>query len=486
MKMLAAPLLAVLLTAGIASAQITPRVYNHPLVPSAEALNRLGMKLSWKAFLPVEDSRDGIATAQVWGDRLFVQLRNGAVLAIHADTGQTLWRARVGPPYRPLQPLGFNYDTVFGVNGTLLFALDRASGRTKWAMELPNVPTTAPVADSQRVYVCLTSNRIHVYRLPVPGVDPDPPPLEKKLPAMPPPGQKPKPESAPTPPDIGGARRSALGTFYASESRAVTPLTERSRPPNITYTPLASATQAALSLAQNYQLPLAWEYRADSRLELAPLVTLRKPDSVGAVLLPSTAGITYGSSKIARQLLYSFQTEAPVSAPPGQYGDIAYIPYGNDILVAMNIENGRLLWRLAIGGTSRRKPQVTDEDVWMMPERAGLYRVSRASGEVIWDNSKVEQFLAANKEMVYTLDARGHLLVLDRKRGTPLGSYDISDFKVPIVNDYTDRVFLASHDGLLICLHDRHYAAPSWNKQLLEEPKPQPRQRAEAMADKDK
>jgi hypothetical protein len=79
---------------------------------------------------------------------------------------------------------------------------------------------------------------------------------------------------------------------------------------------------------------------------------------------------------------------------------------------------------------------------------------------------------------------RGQVLVLDRARGTQLSSFDVREYKMPVVNEYTDRLFLAAHDGLIICLHDRHYATPSWNKQLLEEGKPEQRKRMEVIGQK--
>lgn len=474
MLKITAPFLTVILAAGVAAAQNPTRVYTHPLVPTDEALNRLGMKLAWKTYVPVETSQDGISTVQVLGDRMFMQLRNGAVVAINADTGQTIWRARVGAPYKLQMPLGFNFDTVFGFNGTRLFALDRATGRTKWESELTNMPVTGPVADSGRVYINLIGNKITVFNLPLVDLGAPPPPQPNTLLPPPPPGQRAKPEILPSPPDPG-QRRSALGVYYPSESFMTTPLTDPTHPPRITSTPLVTAQQSRMSLAGNYQLQQAWEYVADSALNVSPLLSMRKPDSPGVMMIPSSSGVTYGTLKVEKVLMYSFQTESPVSAQPVQYGDIAYIPFRNATMIAMNIENGKLLWRLGTGGLSRTKPQVNDEDVYMMPEREGLYRLNRATGQVIWKNAKAERFIAASPQIVYALDPAGQLLLIDRARGTELTRYDIREFKVPVVNDYTDRVFLAAHDGLVICLHDRHYATPAWSKQLVEEGKPEKR-----------
>jgi len=36
--------------------------------------------------------------------------------------------------------------------------------------------------------------------------------------------------------------------------------------------------------------------------------------------------------------------------------------------------------------------------------------------------------------------------------------YDIRDFVFPVVNGATDRIYLASNNGLIVCLHDKDYA----------------------------
>src|SRR5262249_40373432 len=77
---------------GFVAAQPETRLLSRPQIPSTEALARLNLKLGWKTALPVEDSRDGLASMQVVGDRILAQLRNGAVVMINADTGQQLWR----------------------------------------------------------------------------------------------------------------------------------------------------------------------------------------------------------------------------------------------------------------------------------------------------------------------------------------------------------------------------------------------------------
>ncbi|MBL8797170.1 MAG: PQQ-binding-like beta-propeller repeat protein [Planctomycetia bacterium] len=476
MKKLLALTTAFVLTAGPAAAQAPKsRVYTQPPLPSAEALTRLNLKQAWRTYLPTDTSRDGVATVQVMGDRLYIQLRNGAVLALNADTGQTLWRARVGQTYNVTQPLGFNFDTVFVVNGSRVFGLDRATGGLKHELVSPNIPTAPPVGDAERLYLCVGGNRLLVYTLPVPDEN------EGAVPAPPP---------ARTPPagpivtnEMLGTRRSALGGYYGTESRMLSPLSSDNRM-HETYTPLATANQTNLARSAKQQLSVAWEYTTDGRLEYAPLITLRTQDTPGFLVVPSAKGTTYGSVKSVKALTYGFETEAPATAPMAQYGDIAYMSYGNATLSAMNIDTGKLLWRLPIAGTNRRKPIVTDEDIYILPDRAGLYRINRGTGDVIWQNQKAQKFLSYNRKFVYALDFAGDLLVLDRARGTELSKYDVRDLVVAIDNEYTDRFFLAAHDGLLVSFHDRDYASPVYHKQLIEEQRLQ-RKRMEEMPAKE-
>ena len=75
--------------------------------------------------------------------------------------------------------------------------------------------------------------------------------------------------------------------------------------------------------------------------------------------------------------------------------------------------------------------------------------------------------LAVNPKYVYAMDGVGRLMVIDREDGRVWSRYDFRDFPVPVINELTDRIYLAAHDGLIICLHDRAYATPREMKALI-------------------
>jgi len=96
----------------------------------------------------------------------------------------------------------------------------------------------------------------------------------------------------------------------------------------------------------------------------------------------------------------------------------------------------------------------------LCPVRSGLTRVDRLSGKGVWSNKTAVRFLSTNFKYVYANDVFGNLLILDYNRGTELARWDARSWLLPMPNDYTDRLFLANHDGQIVCLHHRDQVKP--------------------------
>src|SRR4051794_34421496 len=75
-----------------------PRVWTRPVPPAPEVLDRLNLRLDWRAGVPVDGPRDGVATVQHLSDLVIVQTRRGAVTALDPVTGAARWRTAVGEP----------------------------------------------------------------------------------------------------------------------------------------------------------------------------------------------------------------------------------------------------------------------------------------------------------------------------------------------------------------------------------------------------
>ncbi|MBI3408321.1 MAG: hypothetical protein HY040_08190, partial [Planctomycetes bacterium] len=87
-------------------------------------------------------------------------------------------------------------------------------------------------------------------------------------------------------------------------------------------------------------------------------------------------------------------------------------------------------------------------------------RLDRDVGKELWQNTQAERFLATSGKFVYALDRTGLFLVMDHARGTTLAHYDMRDWTLHLANEWTDRIYLASHDGQILCLRHKDYPDP--------------------------
>jgi outer membrane protein assembly factor BamB len=452
-------ILMVLLSTMSAAAQNPIRVYSEPAVPTQETLGPLNLKLAWRIYLPTDRRRDGIFSVQIVpqgrGEQILVQTRAGLVIALDGESGVTQWRARIGNPYTVANLLGYNSKSVFAVNGLELYSVNRATGIIQWIFTLPHAPTSAPVADDDRLYVTLT-NRLHAYDLPK-EVDTTPSGIEKRLEALP-------ERAAGTTPDSVSLEQAKTASVFGARAQgiqAVSAVSSRGQAVR-SVGPLASLSAGTALPPAGPQPQFLWEYLTDSPVELSPLYT------ASFVAMASYNGVFFVMGNEDGRHLYRLQAGPPLTAPLSQYKEIegtgklfAYVASEDYSVYALDVELGRVLWRFAAGGPVKRRAIPTDHDVYVSAERAGLYRVDRNTGDLLWQNSDAERFLAANKKYVYAADRSGRLLILDLARGNVLATYQATrDFVVPISNNLTDRILLASNDGLLVCLHDRDYRTP--------------------------
>jgi outer membrane protein assembly factor BamB len=436
--------LALMLTATAVTAQDPRLLFSRPAVPPREALDRLNLQLGWRTYIPVESGRDGIYSVQFTGREMFVQTRSGMVVSLDPETGETHWRSLPGLPYRDKHPVGYNSALVFVVDATTLYALSRATGAVVWQFDLPDAVIAAPAADEEQVYLSFGGGVTTVYAI-TRGMPPKPARKNDML-AAPPAGGAGGPETMPapgggTPPPPPPTNDPLAPKVGDREAAAATgPYSMQKFRPYPRWTP-----PPLLSL---------FEHHLDAGQERPPLLTNE------FMMLTDRRGTLLGLSKYQRAEAFRFPTGGQITAPSAQYGDIAYAPSQDQNVYALNIATGRSPWHYTLPTEVYWPPQVTDQDVYLSPAGAGLYRLLRETGQLVWHSGPAQRFLAANPKFVYATDRSGRLLVLDQWRGTYLSGYDTHDYVVPISNEYTDRFYLAANDGLLICLHDREYVTP--------------------------
>jgi outer membrane protein assembly factor BamB len=418
MKILATPLLTLLLTVTPATAQLVVRQWSNPRLPARRDLERLNLKMAWRVYLPVATSRDGIHTVHLLPKQMFVQTVSGLVVALDPDTGVIEWQTRVGRPYQGVNvPLGFNRRSVFAVRADKLYSLDRTTGKEEWVYTLPTAGAAAPVADDDTVYIGLASGWVYAYLLP------DLAEWRKK----------------------NGRAQTGLETV---------PSRRRSLDPEGRTSGVDLENIAQLRRNLGPQPEVAWQYLFEAGQ------TRYTPRQTEDTLIFTTHnGYIFTLGKDTGEELYRFKASGPIVAPMGLAGNTAYVGSDDFNCYGVDAAGAHLDWRFTAGSAVRVQPAATDDSVYVACDRA-LFRLDRGTGREVWRSTDARRFLAANRKFVYAFDRHGRLVVVDRDRGTRLGRLDTRDYVYPIPNDLTDRLFLAAHNGLLVCLHDLDQKTP--------------------------
>ena len=252
-----------------------------------------------------------------------------------------------------------------------------------------------------------------------------------------------------------------------------------------TIPPSVAAALALTDLRPKPIQPLMrWEYGLRGRIEYPPLLTQQR---VWIFLSPQ---YVYAFNKKDRTVELTDKLIDNITAAPVQAEDTIYIPTANALLAV----NGRLgstdsgldlLWRTPIPGRNNHSPFVTNKYVFVSGDETGVICLDRRTGQVLWHSDKdIDTVFAANEEFVYTRDRVGNLLVFDvgqatdpsRQRSLPLAELEARDYNLVITNTVSDRVYLATKGGTIICMRDKapKYMAPIriWPAPLVKTPLP--------------
>ncbi len=413
--------LLLLVSCHIASAQYGGRIYTRPQLPPAFILDKLSMKVAWSGKIKTNGLKDGIATIQHLpaankdtNADLVVQTIDGSIVVMDAENGDLKWRTDIRIPFERIVPVAFNQDSIFVFRADYVYALARKTGRhrfykvsflrglvnktiqpqlsVKLGYRLFFPPTTPPIADDTALYIP-SGPRIAAYLPPFVG------PKQITVPAI-------NPESA-LPPD-----------------------------------------QFDLQKLNPPELKILWSKRfVDFDFASRPVL------SKTVITLPGTNGLLLAYTLIKGEEVARYKVYGKLSAPLAQYGSQAFVGTEETYLYAFDVESKKIKWRFFSGGRIKKRVHATYLDVFVTPEKAGLCRLDRKTGKLKWRNRDANLFLGVNQKFVYGRDRRGNLLVIDYLRGRTLAKMNTRAWTFPVSQTNTDRLYMTSHNGRIMCLH---------------------------------
>lgn len=214
---------------------------------------------------------------------------------------------------------------------------------------------------------------------------------------------------------------------------------------------------ASMLPAYSFQA-VTWRFRTSQAVTAAPV------PSGNFVAFASRNGSLYSVGSEDRQLLFQFETDAALTAPIVRYKNTLLLASEDYNFYSLNVQNGKPGWQFSAGLMIRKAPVLIGDEVYLLPDHGGIVKLAAATGAVQWREPRIKDFLAASTDRVYTVDQGNKLNILSRTDGALQGTMPLGNFTHYLVNDRSDRIFVATKDGFVLCLRETGRDFPRFHK----------------------
>jgi outer membrane protein assembly factor BamB len=368
---------------------------------------------------------------------LFAATDHGMLHCYDADTGEKRWTQAIALEGDVTNRPAITDKYVYATSGSKLMRLEKARGRVLITRDLPFVSNAGPAANDRFVFVPC-GNSIYCYEVPDP-----------KFEGQPGPGS-----------GIGGP------LFVRDEVNGGKRFNVHV-PPGQT--------------RRFEKMPSPWHYTADVAFNSVPILYKGNVIAVGSNGVLTSFRQEFGERTLVHRNGYA------VIAPLGMMDHFVYLASSDFAVYCIDIRNGKELWRYPSGFPVRQQPVPFASEVLILSEGGGLVALDNKDGTPIWVNDSMRRLVAVSKDHVFAADRQNVVQVLLRKTGGVLGSLPLSDYTVSPVNQYNDRLYMCSPDGVLLCLHETASPAPYLHPQTsgIEDEERERKELAEKVGEKE-
>jgi outer membrane protein assembly factor BamB len=195
-------------------------------------------------------------------------------------------------------------------------------------------------------------------------------------------------------------------------------------------------------------------YQSFGRIDVEPIITRE------SLLWATSRGFVFVTSHNMNTVRFRFDTRAAISAPLGYRAPHVLVASRDGYVYAVHEYNGFTPWRFTSGSPINQPPVPIGESVYVIPQDGGVFSLSVANGSEQWFAPRGKQWVAGSPNRIYVKDDIGQLLVIDSKTGGQIGTLPTESYGVHLTNQLTDRVYLSTPSGMLVCLRGQDQPRP--------------------------
>lgn len=371
-----------------------------------------GWRLNWVIQLPFDTDRTRLESLSISDSLIVATTGDGRVHAYHEGSsplaGTLSWSQRIGHATAPGLPANIGPSLVIATRGSNIYGFDRSSGDRLWAERLGRMPNAPAVEGDNWMFVPYGPLRI------------------MRLDAYP----TGRPRSMVSLASQSGDDAAAVEAAKQGRSRAELESNEALL--------LEAGTSYAKAVHRLEPFSVAWI--GDEGM----LVTLNDLENGW-----KRHELRLGSQAVGDLIHREGSIWMTLSS-----GDL--IRVDSDPAAGLSVR-----WRAALPKMPAGDLLIDGEILLVSLDTWGIEARSAATGELLWTRDESLRMLAAGGGMAWFIDAVGRLLLVDLADGSSLAKLQPGRFQMPVTNTVTDRLYLATHDGVVASLAANVETVPS-------------------------
>jgi outer membrane protein assembly factor BamB len=375
------------------------------IIPTRTALAQVGLERHWFNAVPLSRGSSRVAAMNLAGKYLFAQTTDGLIACYDAESGKRFWTHDLHALTLKPSNISINENLAVATVGQKIVGIDLATGTQIWQSKLEDICTGGTAVNSVIAIAALANGKVQVFNVKAPGVD------------------------------TCGDRHNALTC-------------PRLKPSVGSY---------------------IYAWKTAKTISAKPLLTEK------LMGFASQDGKFYMASLGQRKIVHRVATKGAIRGNMGLYGKSQVIVGSEDQKIySINLfepEDNDTNWILPTKSPVDHAVLVAGDDAYTVSKDGTFHAIDAKSGTMKWEMPIGEsKLLAITPTRLYGITEDGAIAVVNRADGqitvTPEQSFhsfglDFRNYSARMSNDTNDRLYMATEDGILLCLRELGKTSPT-------------------------